>query len=221
MHKNHKYFSMLVLTLVFMLILLGCTTTKSEYSQLEEQLIIQINWDADDYLASVEDDSEDIISLRSIYYGSFSDENSSELMALFKVISPHIGGLDRTIAAIYDRDSLKIKSQKSFAADQVSVYLFSSASQKNNILFIGETTYQGVSNSQIELYEIVQEKWVSKSVSDVNFEDNYSYAVTDKKLLHVFNTIYDNNMKPTDNYMMTLFWSEQESKFVNSSLDNN
>jgi hypothetical protein len=213
--RRFIFLRMPVLILVILLIIswAGCITRRQKPDQLEEKLLSQIDWKADDYLASADEDQKDILSFKSLCYGSFTDSSSSELLALFHASSPHVGGLDRTIAAVYDKETMLIKTQETFAADQVSLYLFSDISGKDNILFIGETTNQGLSSYHIELVEVRENEWVSKPISDEQFEDNYTYAVANNELLHVFSLSYNEFKKPSFQYKYTLFWDENEGKF--------
>jgi hypothetical protein len=207
-------FSRVLLPLFILLLLTGCSKKEGKRCNIEEYLISQIDWQADDYLASLGEDEQNIISLKSLSYGSFTGDNTSEILCLFHIDAPHTGGMDRTIAAIYDEDSLKYITKKTFMADDVSLYLFHDILGKTNILYIGETVYQGIASHQIDLIEIQNNDWVSKKISDIPLEDSDTFAVSSDKYLHVFQIEYNENMEMELHYKYTLTWDAANGRFT-------
>lgn len=133
-------------------------------------------------------------------------------------ISPHLGGRDHTIAAIYDRDTLNIKTQISLYADRVSVYILPYVNGKDNILYVGNTVYQGVPAYSIELYHIQDNEWITSPISDYDLDSNYVYAVTDNALLHIIEITYDEYMNVSYKYKYTLYWDSHAGKFIDVSV---
>ena len=208
-----------IILLTFIALSIGCTnenTGSEQQADIEYLLKNQIDKNADDYLASTNDiDYLDILYLDCIHYGSFTAENKNELMAIFKIIgTPHAGGLDQTIAAIYETDSRKIITQKTFAADAVSLYilrdfyrtLFSLPTSTENLLFIGSTTGHGNTCYAAELYSLSSGTWTEKPLPIGNDEGDLTFAVTDNAVLHVFRT--------GNSEISSFFWDGLKKEFV-------
>jgi len=184
-----------------------------EFEQISEELMIQIARDQDDYLSAMKDKNiSELLTFHSITYGSFTESDSSEMLVLFKVKDvPHVGGLDRTIAAIYDANTYLLKSQKTFVADYVSLQLLTDKNQRKNILYIGSVTYQGYTAYSMELFEIEGDRWLSKAISSEAFMENDAYAYTNE-ILQVFDLSYSDHT-PVYDYKYTLYWDSTEATF--------
>ncbi|HHX74193.1 MAG TPA: hypothetical protein GX699_04745 [Firmicutes bacterium] len=65
---------------------------------MEAQLKSQIDLTSDNWMES---DAE-LLKLQTIQFGSFTKDSSDEFLAIFKTTSsPHVAGLERSIAAIF------------------------------------------------------------------------------------------------------------------------
>jgi hypothetical protein len=84
----------------------------SDTENIETKLKAQINKAEDDYLSELSDEEVGtVLRMQSIHKGSFTETGDSEILAVFRVLStPHAAGLNRTIAAVYDADTLIIKN---------------------------------------------------------------------------------------------------------------
>jgi len=177
-----------------------------EWDNIENHLISQINWNLDDYLAYLNPSTDrDIITLKEIKKGNYTNINSNELFITFHVDAVHSAGLDRTIAVIYNANSLELITQKTFVAD--TVYLHILPSESTHILFIGDVTYQGLSTYKANLFELYGNQWVEKTI-DESFEstENLYYSFTNGNILHVFTLNYDEKFHPTFIYEDELIW---------------
>ena len=231
MYKICSRFGFLLFTLILLMMFSSCggatktSITTDTLSNLEEELISQIDWTLDDYLESIDADQgakNDLITLRSLTPGHFSSNTSDELLALFCVDAVHGAGLDRTIAAIYDRTSLKIMTQHSFISDKVSLYILPGSSQGDSFLYIGCTTNQGESSYYIDRLELQGKEWVSIPIDDVQNQDqsqNYCYTFAsgaEDAYITVFTLSYpDFPMKePELNYKYSLYWDQFSQTFL-------
>lgn len=187
--------------------------TATESPDLEYILKSQISTDKDDYLElySVEGDYLEILKLDTIYYGSYTSEDIAEVMAIFKVLGvPHAGGFDRTIVAVYNADSLEIVTQKTFAADAVSIYFLNGYMNKiKYILVISDDTHNGYSSYNAELYSLWDGTWTAKSMPIDNSDNNLAYAITNDSILHIFKLSYE-GYEPIYDYIDTFFWNIEE-----------
>lgn len=192
---------------------INSVNTTSEYELLSDRLQAQIDRSQDDYLSSESEKSlNELIRLDSISYGSFTDVGAHEILVLFKVTDiPHAGGLDRTIAVIYDADTYKLKNQKTFVADNVFIQLLENADQRNSILYIGTVTYQGYTTYYIELLQVERDGWLSKDISQERFADNYAFFFSNN-IIQVFELTYS-NYKPIYNNKYALYWDGLEMIF--------
>jgi len=231
MYKNYSRFGFLLLIIAFLMLFSSCNAatktniSKDTPSTIEEKLISQIDWTLDDYLDSIDSDQaakSDLLTLKSLTQGHFSSNTANELLALFHVDAVHGAGLDRTIAAIYDRASLKIKTQHSFGADKVSLYILPGNSQGDSLLFIGCTTNQGESAYNINWFEIQDEEWMSKQIDDLKNQDqsqNYCYTFAsgaEDAYITVFtlNYPYFPDKTPALNYVYSLYWNRLSQTFI-------
>lgn len=207
-------FLLYVLCIVF--ILSGCSINQSETLTTEDiakTLISQIN-----PLLEETDENYDVsqdIELISIRYGSFTQKDASELLAEFHYVSPpHVAGLERTIAAIYSADTLKIISHKVFAADKVSIYLLPTKSGRKYILYLGESTSQGLTTQVVRVLKINGETWSETFTDKVLPDDGYYYVFTsDSELLKVKLEA----MKSVANYheiITFLKWDMEKESFI-------
>lgn len=213
---NRKLSSGILSILAVLALLASCSASRPAGSeQLSEELKSQIDGKQDDYLSALSGESiSGLLTLYSVTYGSFTENGASELLALFKVKDvPHAGGLDRTVAAIYDADTYKVKNQKTLIADSVSIELLADAGQRNYVLFIGSVTYQGYSSCSIELFQVEKDKWISKALSPETFAGNNAYSFSNGAL-QVFELSYsDTPVHNHYNYKYTLFWDAAEAAF--------
>lgn len=209
-----RLFPYFLLIVVVFALLTSCSTMRPvEFEKISEDLMVQIDRIQDDYLSAMNDKKiSELLTFYSITHGSFTENDSSELLVLFKVKDvPHAGGLDRTIAAVYDADTYLLKSQKTFMADHVSIQLLTGENQRKYILYIGSVTYQGYTTYSIELFEIEKDGWHSKAVSSETFTENEAFAFTNDTL-QVFNLSYIDNA-PVYDYKYTLYWDSVEATF--------
>ena len=200
-------------------------------TDFEYLLKTQIDQSQDNYLAMYSENDEylEILKLDTIHYGRFTKPDRHELMAIFKVEdAPHAAGLDRTIAAVYDVESMKIMMQKTFAADIVSIYFLRSfyyGSTTANILFIGSTTYQSHTSYVAECYSLADSDWREIPLPVDNTDNNLAYAITDNAILHIFTLGYPDvllengsiaydALNPEYIYLDSFFWNDRNKIFV-------
>lgn len=214
--KSKNYTAKLLLMLIFsFLALSGCKPKEGNFKHTEELLLSQLDWKADDFLSSLDDEKQkNIISIKNIYYGDFIDDDKEDLLVLFHVSHDDIGGRDHYIAAIYGKDNLNIKSQISLPEDNVSIYILPYENGNDYILYVGNTVYQGVPAYTAQLYQIQDNEWVSIPISDYNQDVSYMYAVTDNSLLHIVEINFDEHMEISYSYMSTLYWDSYSGKFI-------
>lgn len=219
--------SVFILVLISLMLLTSCSLIKitnsvnnstGEYELLSLRLQNQIDREQDDYLTAESDKHlDELIKLDSITYGSFTDLEASEILVLFKFKDiPHVGGLDRTIAAIYDADTYKIKNQKTFIADNVFIQLLENYNQCASILYIGTVTYQGFTNYDIQLLQVNIDGWIPKDVSSEKFTNDYAFFYSDT-VLQVFELSYC-NYNPIYKYKYALYWDGSEALFKKEPL---
>lgn len=211
--KLKKYIIKLIMVFI-LLTFSGCKPKENSFEDIEKLLLSQIDWKADDFLSSLEEKPEDLISIKEIYYGNFIDEDEEDLLVLFHVSHADIGGRDHYITAVYNKDTLGIKTQISILQDHVSIYILPYENGKDYILAVSNTVYQGVPAYSAELYQIQNNEWVLLPVSDYNPDGNYIYAVTDNSLLHIVEISYGEHMEISYSYMSTLYWDSYSGKFT-------
>jgi hypothetical protein len=208
-----KYIKFSLGVILFGLFLTACTHNTSNLSDLEASLFGLVDRSQDDYLDMMKDEElSQLIVLDSIQYGAFTEVDSDEVMVIFKFMDvPHAGGLDRTLVLICDARSLKVKLQHTFVADHVELHLLLRNDLRNEILYIGSTTYQGETVYGIERYDLSTGKFESKSISENDFERNAAFIFSND-ILQVFELSYA-DYEPVYTYQNSLFWDSYENKF--------
>lgn len=203
----------LLYAICIVFILSGCSTNQSETLTTEDiakTLISQINPQLDENY----DVSQDI-ELISIRYGSFTQKDANELLAEFRYVSsPHVAGLERTIAAIYSADTLKIISHKVFAADKVSINLLPTESGRKYILYLGESTSQGLTTQVVRVLKINGGTWSETFTDKVLPDDGCHYVFTsDSELLKVKLKAMQ-SMADYNEIIASLKWDMEKESFV-------
>lgn len=128
--------------------------------------------------------------LTDIRYGSFTKAGENELLANFRYPSTP-GNRDMIVSAIYSLDKSEIITHEIFRAGKVSLYYLPAKSGQTHILFLGASTYQGLTTYRIELFRIDRKKWneiplgesVSESVSGYAINDIHYIFTSDMELI--------------------------------------
>lgn len=207
-------FLLYVICIVF--ILTACSTNESEMLKTEDiskTLISQI-------IPLLEEnyDTSQEIELIGIRYGSFTQDGANELLAEFRYVSPpHVAGLERTIVAICSEDTLEIISHKVFAADKVSINLLPTESGRKYILYLGETTSQGLTTQVVNVLKINGETWSETFTDKVLPDDGYHYVFTsDSELLKV-EFQHNKSMANYNEVIAFLKWDMEKESFISVS----
>lgn len=201
-------------TALLILLLVSCSKKEEKEISLEERLISQIDWNQDEYLESMDKESDELLTLERITYGHFTKVGVKEILAIFSIDSIHTTGLDRTIAAIYTADTHEFITQRSFAADSVELYVLEDNEGKGNLLFLGETVYQGIASSQIGLYDLSGGNWSEKKISELIHDDSDTYAMSCNQELQVFINEYVNIHDSVLRYKNTYAWDSESANFI-------
>lgn len=209
--RQLNFLLLYVICIVF--ILSACSTNESETlitEDISKALISQVNPLLDENSDVTED-----IELISIRYGSFTHDHANELLAEFRSVSPpHVAGLERTIVAIFSVDTLKVISHKVFAADKVSIYLLPTESGQKYILYLGESTSQGLTTQVLHVLKVNGEMWSEIFTDKVLPDDERHYVFTsDSELL----TVKLKTTQSVTNYheiISSLKWDIEKESFI-------
>lgn len=200
----------------------SCTATKEiSYAEMFSEIN---NWIIDKVKENAEDTSisrSDIV-IDQIYYGSFSQKDVNlqkesdpqkidEILVLCKLQNtPHAGGLDRTAGLLLSADSMEVVAYHEFAADKVIINCLHTNSGENRVLFLGTTTYQGISTQEAQLYAIKDGKWIELPISNVDLDKGYLSFVDDNSLIV---TTKEEITSPED-ILEVLIWNQEIGQFV-------
>lgn len=136
-------------------VLVDINNTITSSSAINPQILIQ-NLDkvTDETINYAYKQSPDNIAVGSMVEGFFTDSGKPELLVIFKLLKmPHAGGLDCSVAAVYDRSTLGIITQKVFQYDECHFNILKDEAQKGYLLFTGSSTYQGYSQYTLGLWK--------------------------------------------------------------------
>lgn len=110
---------------------------------------------------------EDLVIDR-IYHGHFSQKDMDEILVLCKIQNtPHVAGLDKTVAILLETDSLEQIAYKEFHADHVTIDCVRTSTGQSKILFIGTTIYQGILTQEIQLWDIRDSQWTEIPIENL------------------------------------------------------
>ena len=134
---KNKVLPVSVLVLFMLMCINACGISKSRdsadmVSELNNRIIEKVaeNYEEGNISAL------DIVIVR-IDFGSFSQDNASEIFVLCKILNtPHVAGLDKTVGILLDADSLEMVAYKEFAADKV-VMIFTKCFFKHGKIPLG------------------------------------------------------------------------------------
>ncbi len=132
----------------------GDTVTINGITVNRRKLIYNLDKVTDETVSYVYNQSPDNITIGKVYEGSFFNAGKPGLLIIFKLLGmPHAGGLDCSVAALYDKNTLELISQKTFPYDDCHFTVYRDNKQKGYLLFVGSTTYQGRSQYVLQLYK--------------------------------------------------------------------
>jgi len=158
-------------------------------------LIEKLDKTTDETISYVYNISPDNIKVGNIYEGSFSDTGKNELLIIFKFLQvPHAGGLDFSVAAIYDKQTLNLISQKSFASDECRFDVVKDAKGLAYLIYSGTTTYQGHSTGTLKLLSL-SKNWEQLLPQDnsIYAEDKYKFQLLPNGVVSVLEPKFSDN----------------------------
>lgn len=214
MLKRKNYVLWLALPVLLVLVLIGVLLFRKPASDaasltaFNEQVVVKVlenYWDGDFI-------TDDDIAIDQIYYGSFSQENAKEVLVLCKILNqPHVGGLDKTVGLVLEQDSLEVVAYEEFPADKVEIGCFQTKSGKSRVLFIGTSTYQGISGQAALLFDIQGSQWVQVPIDALDgFEGEY-FCFMGEDMLVVSSTA---QLTSPARVMGILVWDAEAEQFV-------
>lgn len=174
-----------ILIVLFILALAGCSARAAADPA---DMISELNhW----IVEKVEENNEVGISasdivIDRIYYGSFSQRDANEVLAVCRFLNmPHGGGLDRTACIILSADSLEVVAYREFGADETVIHCLRTGSGENRIFFAGTTTYQGLSAQEVLLFAIRDGEWVELPIDVLNTLEGEYFCFMQNELMIV------------------------------------
>lgn len=185
-------------------------------------LIGKLDKTTDETIKYVYNDSPNNITVGDVFEGDFSNSGHRELLVIFKFLKvPHAGGLDFSVAAIYDRSTLNLISQKSFAHDECQFDVVNDAKGLAYLIFLGMTTYQGHSSCTLQLFAL-SKNWEQLLLQGNNeySEDKYKFNLISNGVVSVLVPEFSDNTVSGWEKKYYLKWDKKESKlndFVPSS----
>ena len=141
-------------------------------------LVDRLDKASDETISYVYGRSPDNIKVGSIYGGNFTGSGENELLVIFKLSNvPHAGGLDCSVAAVYDRATLGLIAQRTFPADECRFEVVRDSEGRGYLLFCGTTTYQGSSEHTLQLFK-PGEDWEQVPPGSGVFPNNNQFYYT-------------------------------------------
>lgn len=211
---KNKVLPVSVLVLFMLMCINACGISKSRdsadmVSELNNRIIEKVaeNYEEGNISAL------DIVIVR-IDFGSFSQDNASEIFVLCKILNtPHVAGLDKTVGILLDADSLEMVEYKEFAADKVVINCIQASDGQSRILVSKTTTYQGISTQEIQLLAVEGSQWVEipidalKIIGDESF---YYMDIVDDLII----VASEDKLISSEEIVAVLKWNPETEQFV-------
>lgn len=172
--------------------------------EIDNKLLIE-NLDkvSDETISYVYQESPDNITVGSIFEGLFTDSGKPELLVIFKLLKvPHAGGLDCSVAAVYDRSTLNIITQNTFHYDECKFSVLTDDAQESFLLFVGSTTYQGYSQYALGLWK-PGDTWEMIFPKDPAYMNNKKFELKKDGAVWVSRPVYDTS---GDDTLADIMW---------------
>ncbi len=156
---------------LFLTLTAGCTaaqTPPASETSPHADLLEQLDPQADDALAQALGNGQDLqeaLIPSELFYGSFTQAGADEVLILYRFqdTPPHGAGYDHAIAALYDRETLQLLSQRSLAGDRVSVHVFPTQGDgRCRVFVLCDTEGAGAWTQTQELFLIDARQWQSQ-----------------------------------------------------------
>ena len=178
-----KKLDVLVLMVACVFLLASCSKEaddRSAFTEFNEYILETVMESYEDGNISRED-----IVIDQIYCGHFSQKDVNEIFVLCKILNtPHVAGLDKTVAVLLEADSLKKIAYKEFNADNVTIDCVQTSIGQSKILFIGTTIYQGISAQEIQLWGIQDGQWLDIPIENLEtLSDGYFCFMGDGEII--------------------------------------
>lgn len=167
------------------------------------------------------------IVMDQIYYGSFSQEDASEIFVLCKILNtPHAAGLDKKVGILLDANTLEMVAYKEFMGDKTVINCMQTSKGQSRILFLQTAIYQGISTQRVELYAVQGSQWVNIPIDimeNVPIErrevlEGYCFCyMAGERMVVVYEdnlpTSYEEITNPTE-IIAILVWNPDTEQFV-------
>lgn len=211
--KNSLTFGILLMLVI--LSLTGCGLAKKKITTTENTDIVEI---AENLAEEGTFEAGDIY-VDSILYGNYTQAKESELLVLCKIKNNvHAAGLDRTLAIVFQQDSMEVVAYKEFGYDEVTLCPLPTEAE-SRILFLGRTTYQNNTTQYLSLYCVEEKEWNECPIEGVEIQENdLCYITDDNKLIVV---PQEKGEYPTERIPLwkkqTVYeWDQHDERFVNT-----
>jgi hypothetical protein len=160
---------------------------------IDNQVLIEkLDKQSDESIKYVYELSPDNIVVGSIYKGDFTGSGKQELLVIFKLLNtPHAGGLDCSVAAVYDQSTFELISQKTFPSDECNFRILTDNKNRGYLLFSGSSTYQGYTSYKLELWKMGKELELLYPDNLANADDR-KYEIRDEETIAVAYSIMSN-----------------------------
>lgn len=151
-------------------------------TDIETRLVQNINTISTEFSETVEAGGEPYVA--EVHFSQFTGSPNGDFMALIRFENlPHTAGIGTTVCAIYNEE-LNPVAACTFAADTVQLECLPSSSGSDLLLYIGRTTFQGISAQEISLLALEQGEWVERPLGFQVQEDD-TYYFSDSELVQI------------------------------------
>lgn len=196
--------------ITFILLLTGCGETsdnRNSFSELSEYIVEKVMENCEDENINQED-----VVIEQIYHSHFSSKDVEEIFVLCKILNaPHVAGLDKTVALLLEDDSLEQIAYREFNADNVEIDYIPTSNGKNKILYIGTTTYQGISTQEIQLLDVQNNEWIDTPIEGLQTLEGEYFCFMENSTIIV--SSLDRITSPA-NVIAVLNWNPNTEQFI-------
>ncbi|OPX44377.1 hypothetical protein CLHUN_16760 [Ruminiclostridium hungatei] len=169
----------------------------------------------DETLKYVYDNLPNDIRISEVHEGSFTGSKKPELLVIFKLLGlPHAAGLDYSVAAVFEKDTLRWVTQQGFMTDEAQFGLLQDSKKNNYLLYSGTTTYQGHSTCTLQLLSL-KDDWKELLPTDngINSLGNLKFSILEKGIIGVLKPVFEENTVIGWDNKYYMKWNDKTAEF--------
>ncbi|MBQ8821424.1 MAG: hypothetical protein IJZ82_02165 [Lachnospiraceae bacterium] len=214
-----KYYIAIIALLVILIIMNAGMLNKGNGSPNFDENIVQLMTQYNEEYEGIELTAPMEIVVHEIYYGSFSAKDADEMLVVCKVLNaPHVAGLDKTLCAVLEAETLELVAYEQFEADKVVTACVKNSEGQSRILVSAVAGSQGFYSQMLSLFSVEDKQWVSIPQENLDYFGEEAYYFVGENCLIVSSSASE---LKTEEIVAVLHWDAYAEQFVAENTSGN